>query len=109
VFITTTKIVAVHDGDTLSGTSFLGFGVSYSTTFRLRGVNAPEIADKPAGVAARDFLRGLVLNSTLPTQVYGQEKYGRWLADFLVDGRTLTEIMIQAGHAVAWDGKGVRP
>jgi endonuclease YncB( thermonuclease family) len=42
---------------------------------------------------------------------HGIDKYGDRVdgAITLADGRDLTQAMIAGGHAVAWDGKGVRP
>lgn len=78
---------------------------------RLWGINAPELHgdDTAAGAAAR-----LYLGSKLPLKPVkahvGREKYGRALVDIILDdGQSLSKMMVEAGHAKTWDGKGARP
>lgn len=86
-------------------------------SFRLFGLNCAEHLT-PAGAAAAEFTRALLPPGTAVTahvrQVAGhdeQEKYGRWLATIVVDGvgTDVNAALIAAGHALPWDGHGVRP
>ncbi len=105
------EIVEVHDGDTVTAKWDLGRNVVLvDEKIRLLGINAPEI-NKPdqreAGIAARDFLRALVLNRkvVIQTKKDRQEKFGRYLGTIFVphsDKKFLNvnEVMIESGHAV---------
>ncbi len=85
-----------------------------TTTVRLCGINAPEMSDAPAGAAARDALRGLVLASKnlvvrVPQKALCDsgtdstcdrvDKYGRLLGAVLGDGVDLGARMLATGHA----------
>lgn len=93
----------VIDGDTVR----LYFLVE--ATARLDGINAPEKRTK-AGKAARDYLAGLLPKAPTRAVLKGREKYGRLLVRLDdAGGRDVSKLMIDAGHAKAWDGKGPRP
>jgi endonuclease YncB( thermonuclease family) len=128
------KIVDVHDGDTLfvdillvpshahlhTADTDLGFNVHHVSgvgvvlerqSVRLLGCNAPEL-ETQAGKDALAFILTVVSVDELVTLVsYGWDKYGGRIdgAITLPDGRVLSQVMIDAGHAVAWDGLGVKP
>lgn len=55
-FATVEKII---DADTVKITCDTGFGNTHSDTFRLAGLNAPEI-DTPEGKAAKAFVEGMI-------------------------------------------------
>lgn len=95
-----------HDGDTIH------FYFLVEDTGRLFGINAPELA-KPTekeGLASRDYLSSLLTGKPMKAVLHGREKYGRALLS-LYDNhdRSLSELMVTAGMARHWDGKGVRP
>lgn len=77
-------------------------------TFRLKGVNAPEVVgeNKAQGLAAKAFLTDLLVTKPLKVVSYKTDKYGRWLADIFiaVDGaeKSVSQLMIEAGHAVPY-------
>ena len=50
---------SVYDGDTISVTCDLGFGVRFRLRGRLDGINTPELRgpERPDGLVARDWLR----------------------------------------------------
>lgn len=122
----------IHDGDTIAvdvvlahptgrypGDKDLGFGVHRTRTgivleamwVRLYGCNAPELAT-PAGKDALAYLLTLVkVGDPVTLLSYGWDKYGGRIDGTiqLHDGRDLTAVMIAAGHAAPWDGKGVKP
>jgi endonuclease YncB( thermonuclease family) len=127
-------VVAIHDGDTI-GVSItliasrmhraqpdvdLGFNVHRvdhegvvleRQSVRLLGCNAPELST-PAGKQALAYIASILKVGDVVTLVsHGWDKYGGRIDGqvILADGRDLTQAMIAAGHAVAWDGQGAKP
>lgn len=128
------RIVDVYDGDTCTAVMAVpGLGFR-RLKLRLQGVDCPEIKggtlqEKEAAVRARDFLveflkvpgdddtpRGLSraeLAARLmkePALAWvtcgGFDKYGRVLAELrsFPGGPAASEVLVRAGHAVAYDG-----
>jgi len=83
-YIYSAQVIDVYDGDTFKAIVDLGFGIKTKETFRLFGVNAPEIKgeSREAGIKTRDFVRSKILNKavTIRTIKDSKEKYGRYLA-----------------------------
>jgi endonuclease YncB( thermonuclease family) len=127
-------VVAIHDGDTI-GVSItliasrmhraqpdvdLGFNVHRvdhegvvleRQSVRLLGCNAPELSTA-AGKDALAFLETILHVDDVVTLVsHGWDKYGGRIDGqvTLADGRDLTEVMIAAGQAAPWDGRGAKP
>lgn len=115
------KIVRVIDGDTIdaSVTRDLGFGgvATFVVRLRLNRVNAPSLSTA-AGKAAEHYLSDCVAGdpvatiTTVKPYKYGgpDGSPGEWMAE-VVDRRAvnLSDAMVNAGHAVYWDGQGARP
>ena len=113
------KIVKVIDGDTVDVDIDLGFGMwMMDARVRIMGIDTPESrtrdkTEKVFGLAAKARLKELLGKScVLKTQVGkgGEDmkgKFGRILGDFLVDDKhpTAGQILIQEGHAVAYEGQ----
>jgi micrococcal nuclease len=118
VFTYRAVMVAVHDGDTITVDVDLGWNVwRRFEALRLAGIDAPELATD-AGKAARDWLAAKLpagMAVTIQTEKDRREKYGRMLATIWgndhgdVWADSLNELLIDAGHAKPWDGKGPRP
>ena len=111
------KVVKVVDGDTVDVDINLGFGVWLSDErVRIMGIDTPEsrTSDKVEdlfGEAAKARLKSLMEKDArlITTEnKHGEDmkgKFGRILGDFrTADGRTVTEILIEEGHAVAYFG-----
>lgn len=108
-------IVKVVDGDTVDIEIDLGFSVVMKQRVRLAGINAPE-KNTEAGMQSKLWLtdrlwvgQKVVVKSERPG---AGDKYGRYLA-WIVDGkdgdRTVNEALVASGHALPWDGQGVKP
>lgn len=108
-FVYRATIRSVYDGDTCRLDLDLGFGVWLrNQPVRLLGIDTPELrgSDRPAGLAARDYLRGLLPEGrevVVETERDATGKYGRWLAriwhpDLPV---SVNQHMIDVGHARA--------
>lgn len=103
VFQFPAMIDAWHDGDTCTVQRGMQPGiVLLGETVRIEGINAPELADKPAGQAALAYAKKLAPIGTKITLVSKRkDKYGRLLARItLPDGSDFSKRMFDAGHAV---------
>ena len=110
------RVNRVVDGDTVDVDIELGFGVVLTDErVRIMGIDTPESrtsdkVEKVFGTAAKERLKELLGDVTiLRTQIAknGEDmkgKFGRVLGDFMVDDRTVTDILIEEGHAVAYFG-----
>lgn len=106
-------VTRVIDGDTLAADIDLGFNTwRRDQTLRLAGCNAREHADPNGGKQALDNLtRMLPAGTVLTLSTVKPDKYAdRYDAAItLPDARDLTAVLIAAGWAIAWNGKGVKP
>ena len=106
------KVLAVHDGDTITANIDLGLLTwVMDQKIRLYGINAPELrgATKAAGIASRDFLDSLLNGKEVHIETRKDKKckFGRWLGTIWVpveeDSQTMLNVnqrMINAGHAI---------
>lgn len=111
------KVNRVVDGDTVDIDIELGFDIVLTgQRVRIMGIDTPESrtsdkVEKKFGLAAKNRLKELLgPTAVLKTQIEkdgddAKGKFGRILADFVApDGRMVTEIMIEEGHAVPYFG-----
>lgn len=99
-------IVKIYDGDTVTLTLDLGFGIHKTDNFRLSNLNAPEIRgeERPEGLISRDWLRNKLENATdkdfrVLTEKDKKGKYGRYIAELFLDGVSVNEELISEGMA----------
>ena len=111
------KLRRVVDGDTVDVDIDLGFGIwQMNERVRIMGIDTPESRtrdkiEKKFGLAAKAKLKSLlgpnpVLQTTISKKGEDMKgKFGRILGDFILeDGRKVTEVLIEEGHAVAYFG-----
>ena len=110
------KVIRVVDGDTVDVDIDLGFGVTLTDErVRIMGIDTPESrtrdkVEKKFGLAAKARLKELMKKGArlITTEDRKGEdmkgKFGRILGDFKVDGKLVTDIMVEEGHAVAYFG-----
>jgi len=111
------KVLKIVDGDTVDVDIDLGFGVTLTDErVRIMGIDTPESrtrdkVEKVFGLASKKRLKELLgKTAILKTQINknGEDmkgKFGRILGDFVsVDGRMVTDILVEEGHAVAYFG-----
>ena len=112
------KVLRIVDGDTVDIDIDLGFGIwMHRERVRIMGIDTPESRtrdkiEKTFGLASKARLKDMLpIGSTqiLKTEIdrSGEDKkgkFGRILGDFLIDGRRVTEILVEEGHAVAYFG-----
>jgi micrococcal nuclease len=112
------QVNRVVDGDTVDVDIELGFGIVLTDErVRIMGIDTPESrtrdkVEKVFGLASKERLKSLLGKTTvLKTQIAkdGEDmkgKFGRVLGDFVSeDGRMITDIMIEEGHAVKYHGQ----
>jgi|TARA_A100001011_G_scaffold157635_1_gene166048 micrococcal nuclease len=113
------KVVKVIDGDTVDVDIDLGFDIMLrDERVRIMGIDTPESrtrdkVEKKFGLASKARLKELIGGKSGPilkTQINrkGEDmrgKFGRILGDFVTDnGRLVTDILVEEGHAVAYFG-----
>lgn len=111
------KVLKVVDGDTVDVDIDLGFGIVLTDErVRIMGIDTPESrtsdkVEKLFGLAAKNRLKELLGEEAVlitHDDRNGEDmkgKFGRVLGDFRVGGKTVTEILIEEGHAVAYHGQ----
>jgi len=110
-------VVKIVDGDTVDVDIDLGFGVTLrDERVRIMGIDTPESRTRDKvedlfGEAAKARLKVLMKDGgkLITTEDRKGEdmkgKFGRILGDFRIgDGRKVTDILIEEGHAVAYFG-----
>ena len=110
-------VIKVVDGDTVDVDIDLGFGVTLTDErVRIMGIDTPESRTRDKvedlfGEAAKARLKVLMKDGgkLITTEDRKGEdmkgKFGRILGDFRIgDGRKVTDILIEEGHAVAYFG-----
>lgn len=112
------KILRIVDGDTVDVDIDLGFGVWLrNERVRIMGIDTPESRttdpiEKIFGLASKHRLQELlgetaILKTTIDksTGEDAKGKFGRVLGDFILDSKTVSEILIEEGHAVKYHGQ----
>ncbi len=102
-------VKSVYDGDTITVDIDLGLKTWIKAEkIRLHGINAPEIrgASRPKGLAARDFLREMILGKKIIVRTIKDKKgkYGRYLGEIIIVNENGTEtnindLLVQKGYA----------
>ena len=109
------SLASVYDGDTIRVHLACKYGVFCKTIpIRVRGVDCPEIKGgsaetKALAKQAKAFTKNFLKGGKILLRNCGRDKYFRLLCDVKVNGKSLGEELIKAGHAVPYDGgtKGV--
>ena len=104
------KVIKVVDGDTIDVTLDLGFDIFLNERIRLHGINCPESrtsdkAEKVKGLASKAFTESKLpvgKEIVLLSKTFSKEKFGRILADVIVDGVNLNEELIEEGLALVF-------
>lgn len=101
------KVLAIHDGDTITVSVDLGFRINTEIKVRFYGINTPEIIGptKDAGLRSKQRVVDLISGKDIIIKTHKdkQEKYGRWLADIYVneqDTKSVNQILLEEGLAV---------
>ena len=107
-------ILKVIDGDTVDVDIDLGFGVWLrKERIRFMGIDTPESRtsdkeEKVFGLYAKKYvLERMPIGSTQVLKTFKDDKgkFGRILGDFIIDGKSLIETMIEENVGVAYHGQ----
>lgn len=86
------KVVAVHDGDTLTV-----MHDAKGEKIRLYGVDAPELA-QAYGMKAKQFTSEACFGREVTVTVQDKDRYGRTVGEVILsDGRSLNQELVRAG------------
>lgn len=91
-------VLSVGDGDTLRVTEG-----AQRVTVRLACIDAPEMAQRPYGPAARQRLQQLApIGSTVTLRTQTNDRYGRTVAEVFRNGQLINLAMVRDGQAFAY-------
>jgi len=109
------EITSIYDGDTFRcNINCFPAIIGERISIRINGIDTPEIRgssarEKELARKAKQFaVEKLRSAKKIELKNMKRGKYFRILADVFVDGKNLGEMLIKAGHAVAYDG-GTKP
>jgi len=111
------KVVSVYDGDTVNIAAFIN-KKPYKFRCRLARIDAPEMKPDPhkskrkrdfelrAAKRSQKILSDLLLNKMVTIINPKNEKWGRILTDFKLDGdaELISDKMLKTGYAIPYDG-----
>ncbi len=101
---------SIYDGDTFRVHLACKYGVFCKTIpIRVRGVDCPEIKGSSAETKAlakqaKAFTKNFLKGGKILLCNCGRDKYFRLLCDVKVNGKSLGEELLKAGHAIPYDG-----
>ena len=100
------KILDVYDGDTVTALVDLGFLHYQEMKLRLYGIDTPEVrgVEKIEGKKVRDIVREMILGKEVEIITYKdkQGKYGRYLANIILDGVDINLWLVANGHVTVY-------
>ena len=100
-------LVRVIDGDSLVLEIDLGNKITWRDSFRLSGIDAPEMS-AVGGEEAKAHLEGLLGLGVCRVETFKPDKFGRWLAEIYITVRSgemsANKLMVLDGHAVPYSG-----
>lgn len=104
-------VVKVYDGDTITIANRFPYAKSplYRFSVRIKGIDCPEIrssneSERICAQIAKEFVSNLVMDKYVILDNMKTDKYGRILADVLVEGKNLGDLLIRSRLAVKYDG-----
>mgnify|MGYP001171949925 FL=1 len=110
--VSVSRIIKVIDGDTFrADINELPDIIGKNIRIRILGINAPEINgkctfEKELAIKARDFVQILLDNADLVVlKNLNRGNFFRLLAEVIVDGKNLGELLVANDLAVRYQGK----
>lgn len=90
----------VHDGDSVR--LYLD-GAKKSTPIRMKCIDAPELRQKHGKNSREALKRHFRSNGVITVKEYGQDRYGRVIAEVFVDGNNVNLSMVESGNAYVYE------
>lgn len=104
-------VIKVYDGDTITIVSKLPYEASplYKFSVRINNIDCPEIRgsdddEKQCANLAKKYISDLILHERIELRNVGTEKYGRVLADVLINGQDIGTLLINQRLALRYNG-----
>jgi len=102
------KCVKVYDGDTIT-VVFKLVDAFYRFSIRMNGYDSPELRskdemEKKYAKLSRDYLKNLIIDKIITLDCKDYDKYGRILADVIIDDVSINELMLKSGYCRKYDG-----
>ena len=104
------KVTRVVDGDTIDVNIDLGFSIWHKARVRMAGIDTPESRtrnkeEKVLGLAAKARLKEILKGQKVSIQCTKEKgKFGRVLADVIVNDKSINSQLIDEGHARVYHG-----
>jgi micrococcal nuclease len=108
------KVLRVIDGDTIDiDAQFLPPELGKHLKLRVYGVDTPEKGhqakcneERRKAQTATEFVQEKVANAkVIKVELRKWDKFGgRVLGDLIIDGKRLSDLLVEEGHAVSYDG-----
>jgi endonuclease YncB( thermonuclease family) len=92
------RVTGIKDGDTIE----ILTGARKSMTVRLHGIDAPE-KSQPFSQKSKENLSKLIYGKQVRLYTYGNDRYGRLIADVFID--TINVNYLQVAVGLAWHYK----
>ena len=106
------RVIKCYDGDTITIAAYLPFKESelYKFSVRINGIDCPEIKgqtanEKTCAQIARNAVEGKILHKMVKLENVSTEKYGRVLADVVIDDCSIGPWLVKQRLAVEYKGK----
>lgn len=97
------RVVNVVDGDTVDAVIDLGFKVAVSQRLRLDRIDTPERGE-PGYLEAKTFVYDMLYDKEITLKTYKVSKWGYYLADIFLQGKSVSDALVNAGLAKHYDG-----
>jgi micrococcal nuclease len=97
------RVTNVVDGDTVDALVDLGFKVQIAQRLRLARVDTPE-RTQANYQTAKDFVKNLVEGKEVTITTHKISKWGYFLADVVVEGRDVSDMLIAANLGKPYSG-----
>lgn len=97
-------VLKITDADTIYLRVDLGFRTYIEETFRLYGINAPELNTEGGKLAKSEVEKLLPIGCQVVVDTHKdrREKFGRWLATIKYKRKNINQYLVKNGFAVPY-------
>jgi len=107
------KVINVYDGDTITIATYIKQNKMkkslYKFSIRLRGIDCPEIKthdenEKIVAELAKKYVKELCFNKVVVLHDIKYDKYGRILANVIINNQNISDLLLSKRLAVEYNG-----